>query len=111
MTDLLTANLFRDRSVQDDPYPYFDALRAASPVWQEPHYGVFMVTGHDEALAVYNDSATFSSCNVVSGPFMRFPEPFVGDDVSDLIERTATSCRSATSSPPSTLPGTPPTER
>ncbi len=87
MTDLQTANFFRDRSLQDDPYPYFDALRAQSPVWQEPHYGVFMVTGHDEALAVYNDSAKFSSCNVVSGPFVPFPEPFEGDDVSDIIER------------------------
>ena len=87
MTDLKTANFFRDRSVQDDPYPYFDALRAEAPVWQEPHYGVFMVTGHDEARAVYNDSAHFSSCNAVSGPFMPFPEPFVGDDVSELIER------------------------
>jgi cytochrome P450 family 150 subfamily A5 len=87
VTDLQAANFFRDRSVQDDPYPYFDALRAESPVWQEPHYGVFMVTGHDEALAVYNDSAHFSSCNAVSGPFMPFPEPFEGDDVSDVIER------------------------
>lgn len=87
MTDLLATNFFRDRSVQDDPYAYFDALRALSPVWQEPHYGVFMVTGHEEALAVYNDSANFSSCNAVSGPFKRFPEPFEGDDVRDLIER------------------------
>lgn len=87
MTDLKTANLFRDRSVQDDPYEYFDALRSQSPVWQEPHYGVFMVTGHEEALAVYNDSARFSSCNTVSGPFVRFPEPFEGDDVTDIIER------------------------
>ena len=87
MTGLETTNFFRDRAVQDDPYPYFDALRAQSPVWQEPHYGVYMVTGHEEALAVYNDSATFSSCNVVSGPFARFPEPFEGDDVTDLIER------------------------
>ncbi len=86
-TDLETANFFRDRSVQDDPYPYFDALRARGPVWQEPHYGVFMVTGHEEALAVYNDSVRFSSCNVVSGPFMKFPEPFVGDDATGLIER------------------------
>ena len=87
MTDLLTANFFRDRAVQDDPYPYFDRLRAQSPVWQEPHYGVFMVTGHEEALAVYNDSATFSSCNAVSGPFVKFPEPFEGDDITDIIER------------------------
>jgi len=87
VADLATANFFRDRAVQDDPYAYFDAVRAQSPVWQEPHYGVFMVTGHDEALAVYNDSANFSSCNVVSGPFVRFPEPLEGDDVTGIIER------------------------
>lgn len=86
MADLET-NFFRDRSVQDDPYAYFDAVRAQAPVWQEPHYGVFLVTGYEEALAVYNDSASFSSCNTVSGPFKRFSEPFEGDDVSDIIER------------------------
>ena len=87
MPDLATVNFFRDRAVQDDPYPYFDALRSQSPVWQEPHYGVFMVTGHDEATSVYNDSAHFSSCNAVSGPFVPFAEPFEGDDVTDIIER------------------------
>jgi cytochrome P450 len=87
VTDLQTANFFRDRSVQDDPYAYFDALREQSPVWQEPNFGVFMVTGHEEALAVYNDSARFSSCNTVSGPFVKFSEPFEGDDVTDIIER------------------------
>lgn len=87
MTDLKDTNFFRDRSVQDEPYGYFDAVRAASPVWQEPHHGVFLVTGHDEALEVYNDSKSFSSCNVVIGPFARFPEPFEGDDVTEVIER------------------------
>jgi cytochrome P450 len=87
VTDVESTNFFRDRSVQDDPYAYFDAVRERSKVWQEPHYGVFMVTGHEEALAVYNDAANFSSCNAVSGPFKKFPEPFEGDDVSELIER------------------------
>ena len=87
VTDLATANFFRDGSVQMDPYPYFDAVRGLSPVWQEPHYGVYLVTGHDEALAVYNDAARFSSCNVVSGPFVPFPDAFEGDDVTELIER------------------------
>ena len=32
-------------------------------------------------------SGTFSSCNAVSGPFVKFPEPFEGDDVTDLIVR------------------------
>jgi cytochrome P450 len=32
-------------------------------------------------------SGTFSSCNAVSGPFVPFPEPFEGDDVTDLIVR------------------------
>jgi cytochrome P450 len=87
VSDAATTNFFRDRAVQDDPYPYFDELRSMAPVWQEPHYGVFMVTGHDEALAVYNDAARFSSCNAVAGPFVPFPEPFEGDDVTDVIER------------------------
>jgi cytochrome P450 len=85
--ELSTANIFRDRAVQDDPYPYFDAVRSLSPVWQEPNYGIFMVTGYEEARLVYTRTAEFSSCNVVSGPFVRFPEPFVGDDVTAIIER------------------------
>ena len=85
MLDVETVNFFKDPQVQADPYPYFDALRDRGPVWQEPKYGVFMVTGHEEATSVYNDSAHFSSCNVVSGPFMPFPEPFEGDDVLSVI--------------------------
>src|SRR3546814_10072590 len=86
VTDLHTANFFRDRAVQADPYPYFDAVRSQAPVWQEPHYGVFMVTGHDEALAVYNDSAQFSSCNAVSGPFVKFPEPFRSEEHTSELQ-------------------------
>ena len=86
MSELLDANFFRDREVQDDPYPYFAALRSAAPIHREPHFGVFMVTGYEAGLEVYNDSKQFSSCNVVSGPFVPFPVPFEGDDVSDVIE-------------------------
>ena len=45
-----------------------------------------MVTGYYEAMAVYHDTDTFSSCNSVSGPFPGFPVPLEGDDVSALIE-------------------------
>ena len=59
MTDFADVNFFTDRAVQDDPYPYFDWVREQGPVWQEPRYGVFMVTGHPEAMEVYGDPATF----------------------------------------------------
>ena len=46
-------------------------------------------------MAIYGDpasfppddrpSGTFSSCNVVSGSFVKFSSPFDGDDVSDII--------------------------
>ena len=80
-------NFFRDRSIQDDPYPYWDWLREQSPVWQERHHGVYMVSGYDEAIAVYREPGTFSSCNTVAGPFTEFPVALEGDDISGIIEQ------------------------
>jgi cytochrome P450 len=80
-------DFFRDESVVADPYPYFDALRSKCPEQRDPHHDVVMVTGYDEAIAVYHDTETFSSCNSVSGPFPGFPVPLEGDDVSPLIDR------------------------
>src|SRR4051794_29045587 len=45
-----------------------------------------MVSGHEEAMAVYNDAATYSSCNTIAGPFVNFSVPFEGDDVSAIID-------------------------
>ena len=86
MTEFETVNFFKDRAVQDDPYPYYDWLRAQHPVWQEPRYGVYMISGHEEAMAVYNDAVTYSSCNTIAGPFVKFSVPFEGHDVSDIID-------------------------
>ena len=44
-----------------------------------------MITGWQEAVEVYNDDATFSSCLSVSGPFPGFPVPLEGDDITNLI--------------------------
>jgi cytochrome P450 len=95
MSEFEEVNFFTNRAVQDDPYAYFDWVRAQSPVWREPNYGMYIITGHPEAMAVYGDpasfppndvpSGTFSSCNVVCGSFQKFSAPFEGDDVSDII--------------------------
>lgn len=80
-------DFFRHDGVVADPYPYFNALREQCPVSREPHQNVVMVTGYDEAVQVYNDAETFSSCISVSGPFPGFPVPLEGDDISALIEQ------------------------
>ena len=57
MTEFEKVNFFTNREVQDDPYQYFDWVREQGPVWQESRYGVFKITGHPEAMAVYGDPA------------------------------------------------------
>lgn len=82
-------DFFRGDRFVADPYSYFDYLRAQSPVLREPHQGIVMVTGYDEALEVYNDPEHFSSCMSTSGPFAGCPIPLEGrenEDISELIE-------------------------
>ena len=86
MSDFETLDFFRDDAFVADPYPYFDDLRERCPVQPEPYHDVVLVTGYEEAIAVYHDIAVFSSCNSVSGPFPGFSFPLEGSDVSALIE-------------------------
>src|SRR3954453_14409977 len=81
-----TLDFFSDPSLVADPYAYFDELREASPVLPLPHLGVVAVTGYEEAVEVYRDPGTFSSCNSVVGPFATFPVPLEGDDISGIID-------------------------
>lgn len=87
MTDFDSMDFFRDDALVADPYPYFDHFRGRCPVRREQQHDVLLVTGYDEALAVYHDTATFSACNSVSGPFPGFPVPLEGDDVSEQVEQ------------------------
>ena len=82
--DWQTTDYFFDESLVEDPYPYYDELRSACPVQSLDHLGVVAVTGYDEALEVYRDTESFSSCNSVIGPFATFPVPLEGDDVTDI---------------------------
>jgi cytochrome P450 len=85
----LEYDFFRSDRFVNDPYSYFDYLRAQSPVFREPHQGIFMVTGYDEALEIYNASDRFSSCMSTTGPFAGCPIPLKGhenEDISELIE-------------------------
>ena len=80
-------DFFTDDSILEDPYPYYEQLRAQCPVQPIGHHDVVAVTGYDEANEIYRDNASFSACNVVAGPFLKLPVPFEGDDVTELLER------------------------
>jgi cytochrome P450 len=86
MADFDQVDFFSDASLLEDPYPYFEHLRAKCPLTPLPHHGVVAISGLDEASDIYRDPDTFSSCNSVVGPFAPFPVALEGDDVSGIID-------------------------
>ena len=85
-SDFDEIDFFRATALYQDPYPYYEYVRAHGPVWREPHRNVVIVTGFEEVMSVYNNAEVFSSCNTVAGPYTKFPVPLVGDDISAIIE-------------------------
>lgn len=86
MSVLDSIDFFTDQSLIPDPYPYFEQLRAHGPVVRLPHHGgVFAITGHPEAVSVYKDATTFSSCIAGSGPFPGLPFDATGPDARTLV--------------------------
>ncbi len=85
MSEFDAIDFFTGDELLVDPYPYFESLRAQCPVQREPHHDVVMITGYEEATAVYNDTERFSSCLSVTGPFPGFPVPLEGDDLTEVI--------------------------
>lgn len=90
MSDFDAVDFFTDPSLVPDPHPYFDYLRGQGPVVREPHHGVVAVTGYDEAMALYKDAESYSSCISVGGPFPPLPFQPSGDDITGLIEQHRT---------------------
>jgi cytochrome P450 len=83
-SDIDNINFFTNSDVVADPFPYFEALRQECPVRREPFHKVMMVTGYEEALQVYNDPKSFSSCTAVTGPFPGFPVPLEGKSPEEI---------------------------
>ncbi|MGB9225621.1 MAG: hypothetical protein WCB80_20605, partial [Mycobacterium sp.] len=83
--DLEAADFFTDPELVSNPYPYFDTLRSRCPVHPVAHPRVVAVTGYDEAVQVYKDASTFSSCNSVGGPYPPLEVPPKTPDITDVI--------------------------
>ncbi|HEY8544565.1 MAG TPA: cytochrome P450 [Acidimicrobiales bacterium] len=59
--DELTAPLFRDGFLADDPHPHLARLRAAAPVAHDEDHGVWVLSRHAEVARAARDPATFCS--------------------------------------------------
>jgi cytochrome P450 len=72
-----------------DPYPIYDQLRAASPVFREPQSGLWMVFGYDDVKRVLTDHGTFSSRH---GPaaWMIFQDPPMHPRLRGLVAQAFT---------------------
>jgi cytochrome P450 len=67
---------------QQNPYPFFEAMRAASPVWIDPATGLGFVTRHDLVARMLRDTQTFSSA---MGATPNEPPPAeVADEVAAI---------------------------
>jgi cytochrome P450 len=87
MSELDSIDFFTDPSIVNDPNPYFERLRSQCPVFREPHHGVMMITGYDEALEVFKHPEIFSSCVAITGPIPPLPFTPHGENVSEQLEQ------------------------
>jgi cytochrome P450 len=87
MIDLETADYFKDPALIHDPFPYFEHIRAKGPVVADPRNNAVLVTGYEEALAVYHDEERFSSVNAISGPYPPLPFTPDANDIGPQLEK------------------------
>ncbi len=86
MTDYTKVDFFTDASLIDDPIPYYDYLHSLGPVIPVPERNAVFVVGFEEAVTVFRDSKTYSSCNSATGPIPPLPFAPAGDDIGALID-------------------------
>ncbi len=85
--DFEHTDFFVDESLFDDPYQYWEYVRAhRGPVWLDPRHNLAVVVGHEEEVQVLHDHSTFSSCNAPTGPFPGLPVEVEGDDADPVID-------------------------
>jgi cytochrome P450 len=80
--------LFSD-DVRRNPYEVYDRMRAASPLFQDPESGLFMVFDYDNVKRVLNDHEAFSS-RIGPADWMIFTDPPRHSKLRALISQAFT---------------------
>src|SRR3954462_9197566 len=85
-------NLFSEH-VRRDPFPGYEPLRAAAPVFRDPRTGTWMLSRYDDVLRVLSDHEAFSSVVRDYGPtttWLIFQDPPRHARLRALISRAFT---------------------
>ncbi|MDE2410270.1 MAG: cytochrome P450 [Sphingomonadales bacterium] len=85
MTDLATTDFFNDRSLVDDPFPYFEYLRGIGNIVPLHGHQAVAVLGFEEGVAIHSDNVNFSAVNSVTGPVPPIPFTPESDDITGQI--------------------------
>ncbi|MDG2005174.1 MAG: cytochrome P450, partial [Novosphingobium sp.] len=78
-------DFFMDLNLVEDPYPFFEHLRANGPAVYLPQHNVLAVTSFDEAIGVHLDNVNLSAVNSVTGPLPPIPFTPEGEDITEQI--------------------------
>jgi hypothetical protein len=78
-----------DYAVQDDPYPFYTALREQAPLYRNGAHGFWALSRHADVVAAVRDETTFSNSMGVSldpsawGPNAHYAMSFLAMDPPD----------------------------
>jgi cytochrome P450 len=77
---------FTDPAVHQDPFPYYEYLRAQGPIVRLPRDNVVAVMDYDEILKTFWDNDRYSSVIASGGPLPPLPFEPKGDNITEQIE-------------------------
>lgn len=79
-------DFFTDPAMVENPWPFYDHIRAKNPVHRQQAHNVVLVTGFQEGVKVYSDQDHYSSVNATNGPLPPLPFAPEGDDISEQLD-------------------------
>lgn len=65
--------LLTDTGYFQDPYPALRAIREATPLYWSEAWGVWVVTRHEDVLAIFKEPRIFSNAGRFSAYFDELP--------------------------------------
>jgi cytochrome P450 len=77
---------FTDPVIHQDPFAYYEYLRAKGPAVRLPHHNVVAVMDYEEILKTYWDNERYSSVIASGGPLPPLPFEPQGEDITGQIE-------------------------